>query len=370
MTARSTSFWKSLVATLAILFAIAPATLLPRALSHARDTLLNNGPDNLEHDRIEHGYYEQILSIDRRLDHVALDARHSSRVPFDAGPLCTMVNDLREYVLKSNYKDSFKGSTWTTNSRGLRDREYAVRKPSNTFRIAFVGDSIGAGWGVSDGEGFEPRLERALDERSRARGGPKIEILNFAVPGHSPAQRWEQFRRVGAEYDVDAVLFEATLADIGWDERRLRALLARGIAWDSPMFRETLAGLGARPDQTAEDYATLLRPNRRAIVTGVYKAIVAEARERELPIYWTLVPRVGRPADPNERAWLLNLARTSGFDAAIDLSDAYDGIDPQTLAIKPDDFHPNVSGHVRLAERLLPALEPLIKAAIEREAAR
>ncbi|GAC1302724.1 MAG: hypothetical protein NVSMB14_11700 [Isosphaeraceae bacterium] len=370
MTARFEPLIATFAATLAILLAIAPDAALPRALSLARAGLQDDGLDRLEHDRIERGDYERILTTERRLDHTAIDPHHSAHVPFDAGPLCLAVEDLREYVLKPNFKADLKGAAWSTNSRGLRDREYDPIQPADTFRIAFVGDSIGAGWGVADGEGFEPRLERALGERSLSRGGPKIEILNFAVPGHSPAQRWEHFRRAGAEFHADAVLYEATLADPGWDGRRLRGLLARGIGWDSPMFHDVLKNLNARPGQNVETYKTLLRSQRKTLLEGVYKEIVAESKKRGAPVYWVLVPRVGRPADPIERAWLIDLARSAGFDAAIDLSDAYEGLEPSTLAIKPDDFHPNVAGHARLADRLAPALAPFLDSSIERKAAR
>ena len=180
------------------------------------------------------------------------------------------------------------------------------------------------------------------------------------MPGHSPAQRWEHFRREGAEFHVNAVLYEATLADPGWDERRLRGLLAAESAGTRRCFATRWRLWAPGPGQDVETYKKLLRPQRRTLLSGVYKAIVAKARERGLPIVWILVPRIGRPADPLERGRLIDLARTSGFDAAIDLSDAYDGLDPSTLAIKPDDFHPNVSGHARLADRLAPLIDSLI----------
>ena len=36
----------------------------------------------------------------------------------------------------------------------------------------------------------------------------------------------------------------------------------------------------------------------------------------------------------------------------IDLTDAFDGLDPARLAVDRDDFHPNAMGHARLAQRL------------------
>jgi hypothetical protein len=61
---------------------------------------------------------------------------------------------------------------------------------------------------------------------------------------------------------------------------------------------------------------------------------------------------VGKLAEPAERAWLVAQARAAGFTGVVDLSDAYDGLDPDDLAVRPDDYHPNADGHARLARRL------------------
>jgi lysophospholipase L1-like esterase len=53
------------------------------------------------------------------------------------------------------------------------------------------------------------------------------------------------------------------------------------------------------------------------------------------------------------------VAQAAGFALVADLTDVYDGIDPATLAIGPDDFHPNADGHARLARRLDAALDRL-----------
>ena len=60
--------------------------------------------------------------------------------------------------------------------------------------------------------------------------------------------------------DPDLVLFEATAADVGWDQRRLAELLPRGIGWDSPLYGDVLKRSGVRPGVTSEDYAQALAP--------------------------------------------------------------------------------------------------------------
>ncbi len=341
---------------------LAPVGVASGTPSRIRESLRCDLLSRADYERMERGYYEALLDAGQSLGAVDGGVRprgsarrgwtHLEVAPFEAGPLARVVDDVREFVLKPNLSIEHEGTRWSTNALGMRDQDYATAKPPRTFRIALVGDSIGAGWGVSDGQGFEPTLERQLDARSRAAGGPAIELLNFAVPGHGPGQRWDHFTRVGWAMAPDLVIFESTQADAGWDERRLRGLLPRGIGWDAPVYRDILAASGARPGGDMETYKRVLRPYRWEFVAGVFRTVAADCRARGVPSIWVLVPRVGKAADPSEHRRLVALARQSGFATVADLSDVFEGIDPAALAIGPNDYHPNADGHARLARRL------------------
>lgn len=342
-------------------FGLAPEKILPEAVARLRDTVSRDELNDADYERMERGYYERLIDGGRKLSDVADPApahapAQALSEPFDAGPLALAVDDLREFILKPDLSVELAWAHWSTNSHGMRDRSYALEKPPHTLRIALVGDSIGAGWGVEDDEGFEPRLEDSLDQRSRSASGPAVEVLNCAVPGHSPGQRWDNFTRLGWTMGTDVVIYEATLADPGWDERRLRGLLPRGIGWDSSLFHDTLEEARIRPGQSAESYKNPLRRLRWELLEGVYRTIADDCRIREVPAVWVLIPRVGKAADPAQRDRLLSVARRSGFSAVIDLSDAFDGIEISDLAIDPTDYHPNARGHAILARRLEAAL--------------
>ena len=320
-----------------VLAALLALGFAPR--SEIVDTLRDDGLNRHDTERMERGYYEHLIDSGHRLDAPA-------PAPFDAGRLCDVVADLREYVLKSNIQTEHRGATWTTNARGMRDREHPSEKTPGTVRMALLGDSIGAGWGVGDGLGFASLLERS----------PGVEVLNYSVPGHAPGQRWEQFRRNGWAMNPDVVIFEATPADPGWDERRLRVLLPRGLGWDAPQYRDALAATGARPGGDAASYKPILKPHRWAILANVYRQAADECRARGVLPVWVLIPRVGKPIDRDDRARLVALAKASGFAEVFDLSDSFDGIAAEDLAIAPDDFHPNARGHRILADRMAAAI--------------
>ena len=255
------------------------------------------------------------------------------------------VDDVRELVLRPDDDTFKKGVHWQTNSLGMRDQAYSVAKPPRTFRIALVGDSIGAGWGVDVEQRFESILERIWDARLRAASGMAVEIVNFAVPGQSPGQRWCHFSQVGWPMNPDMLIYESTASDVGWDERRLRYLLARGIGWDTPVYRQVLERSSLERFGSPDDYKRALRPRHWEILQGVYQAMTADCRRAGVPIIWTLVPRVGRPNDGPEQRALVQAANTVAFTRIIDVSDAYNGLDPAGLSVEPDDFHPNAMAH-------------------------
>jgi hypothetical protein len=349
-----------LLATSALLaWGLAPVESASGMSGKVRDALRNDLPNASDYERVERGYYQQLLEACRPSALLSAPDPNHPDVTIDHGRLTLPVDDLREYVLKPGLsRDPSQRIPWSTNSWGMRDREYATAKPAGTFRIALVGDSIATGWRVDDEEGFEPRLEAALDARSQAAGGPAVEVLNFAVPGHGPGQRWTHFSEGGWSFEPDLVLFESTPADPGWDERRLRNLLARGLGRDAPVYSEVLdaARVPHKSGLDAEVYKGWLKPLRWELLAGVYRAVVADSRSRGVPAIWVLIPRVGKPVDSAERKRLIDLARASGFSAVIDVTDAYDGLDPADLEVSPNDFHPNALGHERIARRLEEAL--------------
>jgi hypothetical protein len=353
---------RPLLATLAMLvWGLVPDWLSGEVPERVRASLRSNLFNRADAARIERGYYEQLLEAGRRLDDLAdlPGVRGRGRrvggawsAPVDSAPLVMRVDDLREVVLKPGNAVEKWGVPWHTNEQGMRDRPYALDKPAGTFRIALVGDSIGAGWGVHVEQRFESILEQVWGTRARQAGGLRVEIVNSAVPGHSPGQRWYHFGRVGWPMQPDLVICESTEADIGWDERRLRYLLARGLGWDSPLYRETLAAAGVEPSWNPERYKRVLQPLHWEVLAGVYRTMVADCRARGVPVVWVLIPRVGRSGDPAGHRALVEAARGAGFSHIVDVTDAYDGLDPAQLAVEPDDFHPNAVGHAHLARRL------------------
>jgi hypothetical protein len=91
-------------------------------------------------------------------------------------------------------------------SLGLRDAEVSRAKPPGTYRILGLGDSFAFGHGVAADSCFLSVAERRLDERSRAAGGPRVEVLNSGVGKWSTTQEYLYLLREGFSFQPDVVV--------------------------------------------------------------------------------------------------------------------------------------------------------------------
>ena len=108
------------------------------------------------------------------------------------------------YELRPGLDTVFKLVPFTTNSRGLRDKEYSLEKPEGTFRVAVVGGSFTMGAGVEIEETFHSRIEERLNEEP---GELNYEFINFGVAGYTLENKLSVLEHKVPEYDPDLVLF-------------------------------------------------------------------------------------------------------------------------------------------------------------------
>lgn len=93
-----------------------------------------------------------------------------------------------------------------TNSLGLREQEFELRKRAGTRRVLFLGDSMTWGWGVNDGRRFTDLIAAEL--------APRTQVINLAVPGYGTDQQAWSLADLGEGLDPDAVVLVFVLNDV------------------------------------------------------------------------------------------------------------------------------------------------------------
>jgi len=184
-------------------------------------------------------------------------------------------------------------------------------------RLFAFGDSLTAGYGLPQGDGFVPRLEAALRKE-----GLDVDVINAGVSGDTTASGLARLDWVLASVDggADAVIVELGANDglRGFDpkttEANLDAILTRLRRHDVAVL---LAGMWAPPN-LGREYADAFN---------------------------TLYP---------------NLAEKHGVAF---YPFFLDGVAAQAELNQGDGIHPNAAGVAVIVERILPAVRALVEAA-------
>lgn len=108
------------------------------------------------------------------------------------------------------------------NADGLRDRTRPREKPSGTWRIAVLGDSVTLGDGLKPRDAYPQILESRLEAEGR-----RIEVMNVSLWGWSTRQERIAWQRIARDYDPDQVVLAVCLNDIP----ELHNNLTRPPAW-------------------------------------------------------------------------------------------------------------------------------------------
>lgn len=200
------------------------------------------------------------------------------------------------------------------NSDGLRDRERPKVKPSDTFRIAVLGDSMIEALQVP----LEQTASAIMEQRLQYCGTlpkPKVEVINFGVSSYGTAQELLTLRHKVWDYSPDLVLLAFTTSNDIKDNSRALAqdpdLRAYFIYQDGKLVPDTSFLESARFQRQQSRLGRFLfwlKDNSRIVqaVNDMRSALRArsEAKDKKIVDAYNFVYR--EPGDPvwNE-AWRL-----------------------------------------------------------------
>ncbi len=278
-----------------------------------------------------------------------------------------------------------------TNAQGFRGPDFA-EVGGQWPRIAVIGDSIAAGYGVAEDETFPYRMAAMMREQ-----GLHGEVLDFGVPGYNIQRIMILWETKVQPYHPDAVVYAMCLNDAR-PELTLSpegVLLAAGTVELSPerarpgrlplpgkewLREHTLLyefamgrydvllrslGLRAEPlpalDQVERLYAASPEGQRFRRLLARLAASVRSTGARFVVVCFPLADQL-KNRDARPQAVLGAFARTLGIEF-VDLYPVFRaaaGERPELL--DADGLHPNATGHALAALEMLTVLRPWIAA--------
>jgi lysophospholipase L1-like esterase len=310
---------------------------------------------------------------------------------------------VKHELTRYGYKPVPRQAAWTggapvrTNAFGFRGPDWAVPKPSGTFRVMVLGDSLSFGNLVAYEDTFAARLQRALAAR-----GAGAEVVLAASGGWDTAQELAFLEQEGLGYQPDVVVLGFFYNDyrLPADSARPVTLMPEGRVDERPQWlrwvpyravyavkrsalvtflrnrlANFLSGGGARrgPDfYTAlmENQVALDREERVVAVHELLDRMNALCAARGVRLLVVHVPPINLFWHaPGTRAYAANLARHCHEHgvAFLDLSERFwrEG-DTNGLYLYPWDNHLSPRGHAAAAEELVRAVGGFREGAGER----
>lgn len=298
----------------------------------------------------------------------------------NVGELQLAVDDpVLDYRLRPSSEWFSNGVRIATNSRGWRDREYALEKPPGTFRILALGDSVLAGHGVEMDRAWGKRFEELLAARA---GGRRYEVVMLAIGALNTVQEAHLLEIEGLAYDPDLVLVGYVLNDPVTGTSLRRALEHRAAASPWERLKETLkrssvihtayrgveslgwrlgiriGGSDTGEEWVREDFYTQSHsdPEGWAAAVAALDKIGALCRERGIRGALVIFPVLYDFEDYPWRHLHAQVAAAAGGAGleVLDLLGAFEDSDSRALRLGWGDYtHPNPRGHRLAAQAVL-----------------
>lgn len=253
------------------------------------------------------------------------------------------------FQMKPNQDRFMKLVHLKTNSWGMRDREYPVEKPEDTFRVAVVGSSYSVPAGIE----IEDAYHSVLEERLSAEHAPtRYEFLNFAVGAHLPSQFLAMLEHRALQFDPDLVIVATTqmaipLFLLEWNLPPKPAILDR-IPHGPRSFLVLLARsrLSRIPERRGLKPPRF--PLRKSEGPDVIERLAQVSRDTGIPIVVFRIAYDPRTPMPVERVIERRVVDAGMY--YLDSRQAFAGVEPRRLWIHELDPHPNEAAHARFAE--------------------
>ena len=313
--------------------------LFPKPVSHLFENRLNAKDD----EQMIRGYYEDLL-ISGNIVQSRQPQRPADWTLFRDTDAAILTKDWRRIKIKPNSDIIFKRARFTTNSMGMRDKEYPLQKPDSTLRLGMLGGSYVVGSGLYDHEVFDDVLEKKYNSTHPTE--QKLEVLNFSAPEYNLLQCLSRMDDIPARLELDGLV----LITHSLKASRLIQTLRR-IDQDTS---------NSHTFQFLTNYSLdSLIYNREYMSKNFYRLIgdcysyfsdwCSKRNVQPMLAYW---PRTVKDYEAEMNIdRLVKIAKERSF-IYLDLSAVYENADMNEMRLAPWDKHPSAAAHKRVADEI------------------
>lgn len=295
-----------------------------------------------EQEKNEAGYYESIMNTGANWE---ISLKRSRRFN-SLDEITVRTNDLLLQKFAPNKLLVYNEHVITTNSFGLRDKEYAFAKPDSTFRICLLGTSYELGMGVGDTEVFESITEQKLNA---ANPNEKVEMLNFSMGGYCVVQQFELMQKIVPSFKPDEIILFTHTDEL----RRFNNFFCRYIKNATDLkydfLKEIKHQAGVNQHQSRLEIKERLLPFMPAITAFCYKGIIDQCKKQNIKPVWVFLPTTSDLLTPQKIDEVRTLAVAAGFETYV-LNNAYANTKGRIITMSETDTHPNKLGHFLIAQ--------------------
>ena len=247
-----------------------------------------------------------------------------------------------------NQYTRFKKVIHQTNSQGLRDREYSVKKPTNTFRVAVLGDSFTMPSGVAIEDAYHTLLEERFNAESE---GLQYEFINFGVGGFSLQDYLLQLQLKVPEYGPNLILIGfMPFNDVQEYSPSMKGkIIPRSNYWAYLLATVKYGKDAIHPlikDAWNTANVSIVSPSKNndvileneTYLRRIFAEIAAESTEKNIPV--VVANLEFAPVNTLLLSLLEEITASHGM-SFVDTSVHFEGIDPKSLILYRADRHAN-----------------------------
>lgn len=239
----------------------------------------------------------------------------------------------------------FNQTTISTNSFGLRDKEYSLARPAGVTRVVVLGGSYEMGTGVNGNEVFEAVAEDWLNKYS----GHRYELMNFGAPMYTCLQDEYIFQNKAMRFNPNVVLL---FSHTGEEQRLLNSvtrLIREGFVFNDAFLNFIIEKARVKASMPAIKIKYRLRPYMNVLFFELYKRIATTCQRNNIRPVWIFLPTINERIESGEKiSNLRDLAARVGFETH-SLQHVYQGYGRRSLMVSGIDPHPNHLGHTLIA---------------------